>query len=177
MEHSSAIKRSKLLITCSNMDEPQEITLRQGNLMQIALYCMTLFIWSKVKSLSHVQPFATPWTVAYQALPSMGFSRQEYWSGLPFPSPGDLSNPGIKPGSPALQTDALPSEQPGKPRPEYWSWKALPFFRGSSQSRDQTQVSHIAGGFFTNWATREPHGCESWTIKKAEHHRIDAFEL
>ena len=53
-------------------------------------------------------------TVAYQALPSMGFSSQEYWSGLPFPSPGDLSNPGIEPGSPALQTDALPSEPPGK---------------------------------------------------------------
>ena len=53
---------------------------------------------------------ATPWTVADQASPAMGFSRQEYWSGLTFPSPGDLPNPGIKPGSPALQTDALPSE-------------------------------------------------------------------
>ena len=62
----------------------------------------------KVKSLSHVQLFATPWTVAYQAPPSMELSRQEYWSGLPFPSPGDLPNPGIKPGSPALQADALP---------------------------------------------------------------------
>ena len=52
----------------------------------------------------------TPWTVAYQASPSMGFSRQEYWSGVPFPSPGDLPNPGIKPRSPALQADALTSE-------------------------------------------------------------------
>ena len=52
---------------------------------------------SEVKSLSHVQLFATPWTVAYQASLSMGFSRQEYWSGLPFPSPGDLPDPGIKP--------------------------------------------------------------------------------
>ena len=52
----------------------------------------------KVKSLSHIQLFATPWTVAYQAPPSMGFSRQEYWSGLPFPSPGDLPDPGIEPG-------------------------------------------------------------------------------
>ena len=69
----------------------------------------------KVKSFSHVRFFATPWTVAYQALRSMGFSRQEYWSGLPFPSPGDLPNPGIEPGSPALQTDALPSEPLGKP--------------------------------------------------------------
>ena len=64
----------------------------------------------KVKSLSHVRLFATPWTVAYQAPPSMGFSRQGYWSGLPFPSSGDLPNPGIEPGSPALQTDTLPSE-------------------------------------------------------------------
>ena len=68
----------------------------------------------KVKSLSHIQLFATPWTVAYQASPSMGFSRQEYRSALPFPSPGDLLNPGIEPGSPALQADALPSEPPGK---------------------------------------------------------------
>ena len=67
----------------------------------------------KVKSLSSVRLFATPWTVAHQAPPSMGFSRQEYWSGLPFPSPGDLPDPGIKPGSPAFQTDALTSEPPG----------------------------------------------------------------
>ena len=53
--------------------------------------------WSEVKSLSHVRLFATSWTVAHQAPPSMGFSRQEYWSGLPFPSPGDLPDPGIEP--------------------------------------------------------------------------------
>ena len=64
----------------------------------------------KVKTLSRVRLFATPWTVAYQAPPSMGFSSQECWSGLPFPSPGDLPDPGIEPGSPALRTDALPSE-------------------------------------------------------------------
>ena len=57
---------------------------------------------AKVKSLSHVRLFATPWTVAYQAPPSVGFSRQEDWSGLPFPSPGDLPNPGIESRSPAL---------------------------------------------------------------------------
>ena len=72
----------------------------------------------KVKSESEVAQscltLATPWTVAYQASPSMGFSRQEYWSGLPFPSPGDLPNPGIEPRSPALQADALTSEPPGK---------------------------------------------------------------
>ena len=57
----------------------------------------------------------TPWTVAHQAPLSMEFSRQEYWSGLPFPSLGDLPNPGIKPGSFVLQADSLPSEPPGKP--------------------------------------------------------------
>ena len=71
----------------------------------------------KVKSFSCVQLFRTPWAVAYQAPPSMGLSRQKYWSGLPFPSPGDLPNPGIKLGSPALQADALPSElHSSKPR-------------------------------------------------------------
>ena len=63
---------------------------------------------------SYVQLFVIPWTVAYQAPSSMGFSRQEYWSGLPFPSLGDLPNPGIEPRSPALQADASPSEPPGK---------------------------------------------------------------
>ena len=59
----------------------------------------------KVKSLSRVRLFATPWTVAYQASLSMGFSRQEYWSGLPFPPPGDLPDPGIEPRSPALEAE------------------------------------------------------------------------
>ena len=57
---------------------------------------------------------ATPWTVAHQAPLSLGFSRQEYWSGLPFPSPGDLPDSGIKLGSPALQADSLPTELQGK---------------------------------------------------------------
>ena len=68
----------------------------------------------KVKLLSHVGLFAAPWTVAYQAPPSIRFSRQEYWSGLPFPSLWNLPDPGIEPGSAALQADALPSEPPGK---------------------------------------------------------------
>ena len=62
------------------------------------------------KLLSRVRLFETAWTVAYKAPLSMGFSRQEYWSGLPFPSPGDLPDPGIEPVSSALQTDALPSK-------------------------------------------------------------------
>ena len=67
----------------------------------------------KVKLFSHVRLFATPWTVTYQDPRSMGLSRQEYWSGLPFPSPGDLADPGIEPRSLALWADALPSEPPG----------------------------------------------------------------
>ena len=72
----------------------------------------------KVKLLSGVRLFAAPWTVAYQAPPSMGFSRQEYWNGLPFPSPGDLPDPGIKSRSPALEADALTSEPPEKILPD-----------------------------------------------------------
>ena len=62
------------------------------------------------------QSCPTPWTVAHQAPPSMGFSREEYWSGVPFPSPRDLPDPGIKPRSPAMQADALTSE-PGESHP------------------------------------------------------------
>ena len=69
----------------------------------------------KMKSLSCVRLFATPWTTAYQTSPFMGFSRQEYWSGLPFPAPGDLPDLGIEPGFPTLPADALPSEPPAKP--------------------------------------------------------------
>ena len=78
------------------------------------LFLLLMSVSVKVKLLSHVRLFVTPWTTAYQVPPSVGFSRQEYWSGLPFPSPGDLPNPGIEPRSPALQADALPSEPPGK---------------------------------------------------------------
>ena len=64
---------------------------------------------------SVVPDSATPWTAAHQAPLSVRSSRQGYWSGLPFPSPGDLPTPGIKPGSPALQADSLPTELQGKP--------------------------------------------------------------
>ena len=79
------------------------------------MYVGTIKVKVKVKSLSRVRLSATLWTVALQAPPSTGFSRQEYWSELPFPSPGDLPDPGIKPRSPALQVDSLLSEPPGKP--------------------------------------------------------------
>ena len=84
---------------------------RQGYLKHFPL-CPTKV---KVKLLSRVTTLCDPMT-PYQAPPSMGFSREEYWRGLPFPSPGDLPDPRIKPGYPALQTNALPSEPQGKPR-------------------------------------------------------------
>ena len=77
---------------------------------------------AEVKSFSCVQLLVTPWTIAYQAPQSMGFSRQEYWSGVPFPSPGDPPYPGVEPGSPALWADALSSKPPGKP---HTMWKSL----------------------------------------------------
>ena len=78
----------------------------------------------KVKLLSRVQLFATPWMVAFQAPLSMKFSKQEYRSGLPFPSSENLPNPGIEPGSPTLWADALPSEPSGKPQSFFFfPWK------------------------------------------------------
>ena len=91
------------------------IYIRQSKLYEIHLPDLKWPI-SQVKSFSSVRLFVIPWTVAHQAPPSMGFSRQDYWSGLPCPSPGDLPHPGIKPRSPTLQADALTSEPPGKPK-------------------------------------------------------------
>ena len=74
--------------------------------------------------LSCVRLFVTPWTIALQVPLSMKFSRQEYWNRLPFPSPWDLLNPGIESRSPALQTDSLPPEPPGKPK-KYVDWNSI----------------------------------------------------
>ena len=76
------------------------------------------------QSLGHVRLFATPWTVAHQAPLSMGFPRQEYWSGLPFILQGDIPDPGIKSGSPALQADSLPSE------PLIWAREGIGWWQG-----------------------------------------------
>ena len=93
--------------------QPQNLLLHWNALHKIQVTLCTLFLRmpriclhesrKKVKSFSPVRLFVTPWTVAYQAPPSMEFSKQEYWSGLPFPFPGDLPNAWIKPGPPALQ--------------------------------------------------------------------------
>ena len=75
--------------------------------------CVYMHAWM-LSCFSHGQLFVTLWTIARQASQSMGFSRQEYWSGLPCLPPADLPNPGIKPGSPALHADSLPAELPEK---------------------------------------------------------------
>ena len=104
-----------------------EISLRKCWVTFISINC-DINKWS----CSVVSDSVTPWTVAHQAPPSMEFSRQEYWSGLPFPSPGDLPNPGIELGSPALQADALPSEPPGNQKKKYKSCGLSPLALQSS---------------------------------------------
>ena len=92
--------------------------------------------------LSHfscVQLFVALWTIVHQAPLSMVFSKQEYWSGLPCPLPGDLPNPGIKSRSPALQVGSLPSEPPGKPKNT--GVDSISLLQGSSQPRNRTRVS------------------------------------
>ena len=103
----------------------------------IGLNYYSLLGWSEVKLLSRVRLFATPWTVAYEAPLSIEFSRQEYWSGLPYPPPRDLPDPGIKPRSPALQADALPSEPPGKP---LLGWMVI---KNKKEMKDIRQFTHI----------------------------------
>ena len=83
--------------------------------MHLCMFLPGFILPSEVKVAQLCPTLATPWTVAFEVPPSMGFSRQEYWSGLPFPSPGDLPNPGIEPMSPALQADSLPTELGRKP--------------------------------------------------------------
>ena len=105
-----------------------------------------LSMWSE--SLSIVSEFFDPMDHTVH-----GILRPEYWSGQPFPSPGDLPNPGLEPRSPPLKTDSFPAEPQGSPRIR--EWVAYPFFSGSFWLRNWTRVFCIAGRFFTSWATRE----------------------
>ena len=142
----------------------------------------------KVKLLSCVQ-LCNPIDRSLPGSSVDGIFQQEYWSGLPFPSPGDLPNSGIEPRSPPLQAVTLPSEPPGRPKvkvtqlcptlcnpmdytvhgilqAKILEWVAFPFSRGSSQPRYQTQISRTAGGFFTSWATREANERPCWPANK-----------
>ena len=91
------------------------------------LYVHYEYIHVCVKLLSHVLLFATPWTVAHQAPLSVGFSCQEYWSGLSFPPPGDLPDPGIEPESLALRVDSLPLSHCGSLLTCYSKFKSYHF--------------------------------------------------
>ena len=115
----------------------------------------------------------TPWTVACQTPLSMEFSRQEYWSGLPFPSPGDLPHPGIKPRSPALQEDSLPSEPPGKPLGSWviniFNWRNHFTFLHKSDSDLPVQLPflyrnpfHISQRCQFNHCSETPSQSHSW---------------
>ena len=166
--------------------------------LYISMYTYNNIHSAHAQSLSCVQLFVTPCTVAHQASLPMGFSRQEYWSGLLWPLSGDLPNSGIEPISPSspalagklplshlishnnlqatvlcLVTQLCPilcypmdlaHQAPlsmGILQARMLEWVAMPSSRGSSQPRDQTQVSCIAGRFFTIWATREAY--EYWS--------------
>ena len=150
----------------------------------------------------------TPWTIACQAPVSLGFSREEYWSWLPFPSPRNLADPGIKAGSYLLHCrDILyhlsykgsQRVKVAQSRPTLWDpmdytihwllqarileWVAFPFSRGSSQPRDRTQVSCIAGIFFICWATISLVYCKvRWRKRKVKarwnfDHCVSVFSL
>ena len=175
-----------------------------------------MYQWAQYESLislSRIWLFVTPWTVAHQAPPSMGFSRQEYWSGLPFPSPGELPYPGIEPGSPALRADALLFEPEIMVSGPITSWQIdgetvetmSDFILGGSKITADGDCSHeikrrllLGKKVMTNLdcilksrditLPTKVHlvktmvfpvvmcGCESWTVKKADRQRIDAFE-
>ena len=123
--------------------------------------------------------FGTPWTVAHQAPPSMGFSRQEHWSGLPFPSPGDLPDPGIEPGSPTFQADALTSDPSGKGNAKECSnYHTIVLIPHASkvmlkilQSRLQNYVNHefpdVQPGFRKGRGTRDQIANIRWIMEKA----------
>ena len=101
--------------------------------------------------LSPVRLFATPWTVARQSPLAMGFFSQEYWNGLPFPSPGNLSDPAIELTSPALQVDSLPSEPPGKVSRNHRDIPAAPEWPEGLQ-KEVTGALFSGCSCFTCWA-------------------------
>ena len=109
----------------------------------------------------------TPWAVACQAPLSLGFSRQEYWSGLPFPSPGDLPQPGIEPGTPALWAISLQSEAPGKCPGVVRVIKNLPLGEEDPLEEEMTTHSSILA-WEIPW-TEEPGGLQSLGSHRVEH--------
>ena len=132
----------------------------------------------KVKSLSHVWLSATRWTVACQTPLSMGFSRQEYWIGLPFPSPGNLPNPGMEPWSPALQADALSSEPPSYRTIALISHASkvmLKILQARLQQYINCELPDVQAGFRKVRGTRDQIANICWIIKKAREFQKNIF--
>ena len=122
-----AYRKEKFILLSQSLSIKEE---PPGNLSLAWIYLDWVCQWVKWKSLSRIWLFATPWTIQ-----CMEFSRPEYWTGWPFPSPGDLPNPGIEPRSPALQADSLPAEPQGKPRDvPKWNSQVLVIFEDNSAS-------------------------------------------
>ena len=142
-----SVKLGRYLKSTRESTEPRKITgvyvSVDSGLIEKILTFIEFFI--VVYSLSHVWSFATPWTVAHQALLSMGFPKQEYWSGLPFPSLGDLPDPGIKLVSPVLAAAFFTAEPPGKP---------MCWIRVNKTGFMQYRICHLFPGFITlDWSS------------------------
>ena len=178
LEENSAAATAKSLQLCPTLGDPVDVSppgspapgiLQARALEWVAISFSSAWKWKvKVKLLSGVQLFATPWTTAYQAPLSMGVCRQEYWSGVPLPSPTTLfqiltwSITSLKlkvniPKSYLTLCDPMDYTVHGILQARILEWVDFPFSRGSPQPRDQTQVSHVSGRFFASWATKEAH--------------------
>ena len=134
--------------------------------------CTHIYV-CKLSHFSCVPVFETLWAMAHQTPLSMGFSRQEYWSGLPCLPPGELPDPGIEPRSPILQADSLPAEPQGKPKNT--GVGSLSLSSGSSRPRNLTIVSCIAGGLFSNELSGKPLLYTSKVMLKTLQARLQQF--
>ena len=127
--------------------------------------CMCSVTQSCAQSLSHVWLFATLWTVACQAPLSMAFSRQEYWSGLPFPPPGHLPDPGIEPAYPALVGRFFTTVSSGMP-PWRRKWQLIPVFLPGKSRRQRNLVGYSPWGCkqsdMTEWLSTQPANVRCW---------------
>ena len=141
-----------------------------GGSLLLVMWWTREWKWSR----SVVSNSATPWTVAHQAPPSPGFSRQEYWSGLSFPSPGDLPDPGIEPRSPALQADALTSEPPGKPLS---CGDTVPISGGGGSSFSKILYCYHAENFHNDVKVRDDCGVRRWDPWRCVMHRCPHLGL
>ena len=165
------LKEGVVAQSCPTLCDPRDSSppgspvpgiLQARTLERVAISFSNAWKWKvKVKSLSRVWLFVTPWTVAHQAPPSMGFSRQGYWRGVPFPSPGDLSDPGIKPRSPALQADALTSEPPGTSTPWMAWFKSSSPFHPALWQPGSAQTERRMAALVMNWKAQQSpaHSC------------------